>query len=424
MITKTYERFEEIVHIIKLKNGMEVHLLPKEDPYYTTYVELSVPYGALDLNYKVGNQTFQTPYGTAHFFEHKIFAMPDGDAFQMFTAMGVDANAMTSYNQTSYLFLATNRVMEALDHLLNMIDQTYFTEENINSEKNIIAEELKMYLDDPLVEMQNQLMEMMYHNHPIRYDIGGTLESIMDIDEKILSQVHKHFYHPSQRLIVIAGKMNIKEIKAFFKAYDQKEVKKLEKPKTIFPKERNSLVKKQHIETKQIGMNKMMLGIKLPIEKKSVKDQIRRELILTVGLNMLLGSSSFMYESLMKEQLINQRFFIQTTFEKYAEHIIIYAESKKIYTLKRKLIDFLTVGAFDQVSESDFLRFKKAYLGQFIFALNQLDHKAYYYGKYYLQHTSLFDVIDMLNDISYQEVIDGLKKIERNRIASLIYKKA
>ncbi len=424
MITKTYERFEEIVHIIKLKNGMEVHLLPKEDPYYTTYVELSVPYGALDLNYKVGNQTFQTPYGTAHFFEHKIFAMPDGDAFQMFTAMGVDANAMTSYNQTSYLFLATNRVMEALEHLLNMIDQTYFTEENINSEKNIIAEELKMYLDDPLVEMQNQLMEMMYHNHPIRYDIGGTLESIMDIDEKILSQVHKHFYHPSQRLIVIAGKMNIKEIKAFFKAYDQKEVKKLEKPKTIFPKERNSLVKKQHIETKQIGMNKMMLGIKLPIKKKSVKDQIRRELILTVGLNMLLGSSSFMYESLMKEQLINQRFFIQTTFEKYAEHIIIYAESKKIYTLKRKLIDFLTVGAFDQVSESDFLRFKKAYLGQFIFALNQLDHKAYYYGKYYLQHTSLFDVIDMLNDISYQEVIDGLKKIERNRIASLIYKKA
>lgn len=424
MITKTYERFEEIVHIIKLKNGMEVHLLPKEDPYYTTYVELSVPYGALDLNYKVGNQTFQTPYGTAHFFEHKIFAMPDGDAFQMFTAMGVDANAMTSYNQTSYLFLATNRVMEALEHLLNMIDQTYFTEENINSEKNIIAEELKMYLDDPLVEMQNQLMEMMYNNHPIRYDIGGTLESIMDIDEKILSQVHKHFYHPSQRLIVIAGKMNIKEIKAFFKAYDQKEVKKLEKPKTIFPKERNSLVKKQHIETKQIGMNKMMLGIKLPIEKKSVKDQIRRELILTVGLNMLLGSSSFMYESLMKEQLINQRFFIQTTFEKYAEHIIIYAESKKIYTLKRKLIDFLTVGAFDQVSESDFLRFKKAYLGQFIFALNQLDHKAYYYGKYYLQHTSLFDVIDMLNDISYQEVIDGLKKIERNRIASLIYKKA
>lgn len=424
MITKTYDRFEEIVHIIKLKNGMEVHLLPKEDPYYTTYVELSVPYGALDLNYKVGNQTFQTPYGTAHFFEHKIFAMPDGDAFQMFTSMGVDANAMTSYNQTSYLFLATNRVMEALEHLLNMIDQTYFTEENINSEKNIIAEELKMYLDDPLVEMQNQLMEMMYHAHPIRYDIGGTLESIMDIDQKILSQVHKHFYHPSQRLIVIAGKMNIKEIKAFFKAYDQKEVKKLEKPKTIFPKEKNSLVKKQHIETKQIGMNKMMLGIKLPIEKKSVKDQIRRELILTVGLNMLLGSSSFMYESLMKEQLINQRFFIQTTFEKYAEHIIIYAESKKIYTLKRKLIDFLTVGAFDQVSESDFLRFKKAYLGQFIFALNQLDHKAYYYGKYYLQHTSLFDVIDMLNDITYQEVIDGLKKINKNKIASLIYKKA
>ena len=122
---------------------MQVHVLPKNDPYYSTYVELSVPFGALDLNYKVNDQTFQTPYGTAHFLEHKVFAMPDGDAFSEFSKMGVDANAMTSYNQTSYLFMATQNVMEALDYLLKMIDTPFVTDENVTSEKSIIAEELK-----------------------------------------------------------------------------------------------------------------------------------------------------------------------------------------------------------------------------------------------------------------------------------------
>ena len=73
MIKKFYERFNESVYIIKLKNGMQVHILPKEEPYFTTYVELSVPFGALDLNYKDKEEMVSTPYGTAHFLEHKIY---------------------------------------------------------------------------------------------------------------------------------------------------------------------------------------------------------------------------------------------------------------------------------------------------------------------------------------------------------------
>ena len=62
MITKNYPDFNEKVYIIRLKNGMQVHILPKDEPYYSTYVELSVPYGALDLKYKTDDNTFQTPY--------------------------------------------------------------------------------------------------------------------------------------------------------------------------------------------------------------------------------------------------------------------------------------------------------------------------------------------------------------------------
>ncbi|MDX9691629.1 MAG: pitrilysin family protein [Acholeplasmataceae bacterium] len=424
MITKKYDHFGETVHILKLKNGMQVHILPKEEPYYTTYVELSLPYGAMDLTYLYENIPYQTQYGTAHFLEHKIFAMPEGDAFQMFTSLGVDANAMTSYNQTSYLFVATNKVMEALTHLFNMIDTPYFTDENIESEKSIIAEELKMYLDDPNVVMQNQMMEMMYHAHPLRYDIGGTLDSIKDIDKKTLDHVYAHYYAPNQRLVTIAGKVDLKAIKAFFKAYDLSHPTKAIKPKTLLPKEPKRLVSKHIVETKDINLNKLMIGIKLPLLKSNSKDQIKHELALSLGLNMLLGSSSRMYESLLDKKYINASFYVNTTFEKKAEYMMIYAESKKVYALKKMLVDYLTQEAVNDLDEKSFIRYKKVYLGQFVFALNSIETKAYLYGKYYHMGSSLFDVVDVLQTISYEDVIHALKRIEKKYTATLIYKKA
>lgn len=424
MIKKSYERFNEEVYIIKLKNGMQVHILPKDDPYFTTYVELSIPYGALDLNFKVGDENIQSPYGTAHFLEHKIFAMPDGDAFVKFSTLGVEANAMTSYNQTSYLFSATENVMDALSHLMDMMDTPFFNYDNVEQEKNIIAEELKMYLDDPNNVMQNKLMENMYHVHPIRYDIGGTISSIMDVTPEILNQVYEHFYNPSNRLITIAGKVNLSNIKKFFKIYDAKYPDKHRKPKTLFLKEPNRLVVKHEVEDTDNGIDKLMIGIKLQPKTLSKSAQIKKEMAMSMMLNMLLGSSSKMYTSLLEEKLINQSFYIQASFERKAENIIIFAESKKVYKLKKRLIDFLINDAKDELSEKSFERYRKVYLGQFVYALNNLETKAYLYGKYFHLGSSLFEVVDILTELNYQDVLESLTFIEKKYVTTLIHKKA
>jgi predicted Zn-dependent peptidase len=424
MIKKIYDRFNETVYIIKLKNGMQVHILPKDDPYFTTYVELSVPYGALDLAYKKDLETIITPYGSAHFFEHKIFAMPDGDAFAKFSMLGADANAMTSYNQTSYLFVATENVMESIAHLMDMMDTPYFTFENVNQEKNIIAEELKMYLDDPNVVMQNKLMEMMYHVHPIRYDIGGTLDSIMDVTPEVIGGIYDTFYNPSNRLIVIAGKVDLKLIQAFFKDYDQKFPTKYKKPRTQYPKESKKLVEKNIIEKMNVGIDKLMIGIKLIPKRLSSSEQIKKEMAMSMLMNILLGNSSKVYAKLLEDKLINQSFFVNVTYEKNAENIMIYAESKHVRRLKKVLIDLLTETAKNVLTESAFLRYKKVYLGQFIFALNNLETKAYLYGKYQQMGSSLFEVVDLLQDITYQDVLFAMGLIEKKYIATLIHKKA
>lgn len=423
MIKKTYPNFNEEVIIFKLKNGMQIHIMPQPLPFYSTYVEVSVPYGALDIHYKFNQETHETPPGTAHFFEHKIFAMPDGDAFSTFSKLGVEANAMTSYDQTSYLFKSTDHFYEALSHLLKMLDTPYFTDENIEKEKMIIGEELKMYQDHPIYSMQDELMQMLYFNHPQKYDIGGTLESIDQVNKDVLNHVYNAFYHPKNRLMVIAGQIDLEAFKTFIKAYDRESMS-YTKPIINYPKEPTKLVLKDIKKKKNIGMNKIMLGIKLKPEAGNKKDKLRQELAMTLAMGLLLGPSSKFYETLSEQKLINQSFSASTNFQKYAENIIIYAESKKILKLKKMLVDFLTKDLTNDLTLEAFSRYKKMYLGQIIYTINQLEAKVYYYGKYWHAGSTIFEVIDMLNEITLEDINHQVSRIKKRYIASLIYQKA
>ena len=417
-----YESANEHVYQFKLKNGMRVHLIPKAEPTYLTYVELSVPYGNFALHLKQNDQDIFLPSGSAHFLEHKIFAMPDGkDAFQTFTELGTDANAMTGYTQTSYLFSATDHVEEGLVHLLHMLDTTHFTKENVDSERSIIAEELKMYLDDPQTEMLHRLMNNMYHNHPIKHDIGGTLESIKDITPDTLKTAHRYFYQTQERLLVIAGKVDVKAIYQLLKSLDQEVTK--DKFKVIYPKEPNTIIRKYEVVEKPINMSKMMLGVKLVARRRSIKETIKLELAYSYLLGMLFGASSKLIETLTRQGLINQNFYVAPIFEDKCEHLLIYAESKKPYALKRILIDALMDGN-DDVNEENFERFKKASLGQHVFALNSLEYKAHLYGKYMHQKANLFEAIDIMKALTFDDILRAKAMIKKNRISTLIYKKA
>lgn len=423
MIKRTYEKFNESVYIIKLKNGMQVHVLADDNPGFSTFVEISIPYGANGLNYKVGEQVFSSPYGTAHFFEHKIFAMPEGDASAYLSKLGVDDNAWTSYSQTSYHFSATNNVFEALTYLLKMLDNTYFSKENIKKEKDIIEQEIKMYADDPYSEMERQLYEMMYHNHPVRYDILGTISSINDIDEKVLDDVYKAFYNPSNRLVVISGKINLKQIQKYFKDYDFNNPIKHQRPTIIIPKEPKKLVSKKQVEKKMIGIDKLMLGIKINSKSNLKKDKVKEELALSILLNMLLGTSSKMYENLIEQTLINHSFYVELNHEKGASNIIVYAETKKSNKLKKILTDLFVSQGLEYLNQVEFEKTKKVFIGNYIYELNNLEVKTYYYGKYFHKGLSLYESIDYLTSIDYQDVINSYHWLQNRHIASLIYKK-
>ena len=91
-LREQYERFNH-------PSGLPILLFPKKS--VTTYATLVVRYGAQDTLFTLDGVEYKVPDGTAHFLEHKLFARPDGgDVNELFSALGADTNAWTTY----YLF--------------------------------------------------------------------------------------------------------------------------------------------------------------------------------------------------------------------------------------------------------------------------------------------------------------------------------
>ena len=168
-----------------LPSGLTVLVRPMPG-YSGTHVIYATRFGSIDRDFRLGEREVHLPAGVAHFLEHKMFEDEDGDAFAKFAKTGANANAFTSFDRTCYLFTATQQLDESLDVLLGMVTHPYFTEQTIAKEQGIIGQEIKMYDDSPDWRLITGLFECLYHSHPIRSDIAGTVESIAEITPEML----------------------------------------------------------------------------------------------------------------------------------------------------------------------------------------------------------------------------------------------
>ncbi len=163
-----------------MPSGLTVLLYPTEG-LSTAHCLLGCKVGSQDCAFFDGEEEVRIPAGVAHFLEHKLFESEEGDLFLKFAKTGASANAYTSFDRTCYLFTATQNVAQSVDILLGQIGAPYLTDENVEKEKGIIAQEIKMYDDDPDWRSTFDLLGCLYHNDPVKEDIAGTVDSIQKI---------------------------------------------------------------------------------------------------------------------------------------------------------------------------------------------------------------------------------------------------
>ena len=213
MKEQRYPQLDERAVTATLPNGLPVCVVPK--PGFAKSALILSPITVPWIPDLPGWAGLMIPRrGVAHYLEHKMFEMPDRDVMQEFSALGANPNAFTSYNMTAYYFTCTEHFEACLELLLTFVSTPYFTEESVERERGIIAQEIRMYEDSADSQVYEDLFAAMYRHHPVRVPIAGTVESIEAITPEILRSCYDAFYHPANMMLCVVGDVDPAQVVA------------------------------------------------------------------------------------------------------------------------------------------------------------------------------------------------------------------
>ncbi|MBE1446467.1 EF-P 5-aminopentanol modification-associated protein YfmH [Paenibacillus sp. OAS669] len=406
-----YPHVNETLYVEQLPNGLSVFLLPKEG-FQKTYATFSTKYGSIDNHFKVlGGEEKRVPDGIAHFLEHKMFEEPTGDIFAVFASNGASANAFTSFDKTAYLFSATEHIRENISTLIDFVQHPYFTDENVEKEKGIIGQEIKMYEDNPDWRSYFGLIEAMYHKHPVHIDIAGTVESISHITKELLYDCYYTFYHPSNMSLFVVGGIKPEEIMELIRNNQAgKDYKPQGKIERFFENEPSSVRQKEKVTVLPVSLPKCLFGCKEPDQTAAGKELLERELSMKILLDVLLSPSSDIYQKLYDEQLISDNFGSEYNIGENYAFTVIGGDTKDPDRLIARVQEEIDKVKTTGIPEASFERSRKKKIGGFMRLLNSPEAIANEFTKYRFKGIDLFDILPAYEQLTLAQVNDRLRQ--------------
>lgn len=402
----TFDQLKETIYHETLDNGLGVYVLPKQG-FHKTFVTFTTKYGSVDNTFVPlhENKKIHVPDGIAHFLEHKMFEKEDGDVFHLFSKQGASANAFTSFTRTAYLFSATTQVKENLETLVDFVQAPYFTEQTVEKEKGIIGQEIRMYDDNPDWRLFFGVIENMYHHHPVKIDIAGTVESIARITKDLLYTCYETFYHPSNMLLFVVGPVDPGEIISLVKEnQERKDYKAQPRIKRFFEEEPKEVARVKKVLEMSVATSKCMIAFKEKHPGRSGEELLKHELAVNVLLDLMFSSSSENYEALYDEGLIDDTFSFDYTEEDHFGFSMIGGDTKDPDGLEKRLLAMITEFKQQPLEEAAIERTKKKKIGSFLQALNSPEFIANQFTRYRFSDMDLFNVVPMLEQLTADEL--------------------
>lgn len=400
------ERVGDKYYVLNHDSGLKIYVYPKEG-FSSTYAVIGTKFGSINTKFKkAGNNKITTvPDGIAHYLEHKLFESEDGDAFAKYAKTGASANAYTSFDMTCYLFSCTENFSQSLKILFELVQSPYFTKETVAKEQGIIGQEIKMYDDDPNWRVMFNLLEAMFHNHPVRVDIAGTIDSIAKINAENLYECYNNFYNLNNMVLAVAGKVDPDEV---LKVANET-LKPSENcvPESIFPEEPFEIVKERVEQKFEISMPMFQLGFK---ESTSNVRPTAAELAQTdIILQLLAAKSSPLYRELLDKNLINDSFGYEYFEGPGYAAIIFSGESRNPDEVARILKSYVSDMHKNGINPEDFEIAKRSVYGRTVSMLNSAENISNALMGLHFANRSLFESIDCIAETTLQDIENRLK---------------
>ena len=401
---RTGESYVRIEH----DSGLEI-LIWKMNNFSVKHAIFGTRYGSVDTTFKTEDEPdFVTvPNGIAHYLEHKLFENEDTDVFDLYAKTGALGNAYTTFDKTCYLFSCVDNFIDSLRILLDFVQKPYFTEETVAKEQGIIAQEIKMYEDNPDWRIFFGMLENIFHKNPVRINIAGTVESISHITPELLYRCYNTFYNLNNMTLAIAGDVDEDEVLTL--CDEMLRPCKDKKLISIVPEEPDEVRCKYSEEYFEVGMPIFSLGFKSkPVEKS---DLIRCQVLSDITLLLLADETSPLYKELYDEGLINPGFY-QDTFAGDGFFVpYLGGESKDPELTVKRIKDEIERRKKEGFEEHRFNNIKKSYYGNLIKSLNSADSLATTLVNTGLNKWSnAFAIIDTVATLSCEDAKDFLNE--------------
>jgi predicted Zn-dependent peptidase len=206
-----------------LSNGLTIIEVPSSDAQSVV----------VDFFVKTGSRSeTEKESGISHFLEHFLFKgtkkYPSALAISsLVDSIGGEMNANTGKEHTQYYIKAAHQNLELIFEVLtDMIQNPLFDKEELEREKGVIVEEINMYKDTPMYEIENVLEQKMWPNEPLGRDIAGTKDTVTKFTrEMFLDYINRHYQTPNM-ILGVSGKYNQAKLNSLIEKYWKKQPRK------------------------------------------------------------------------------------------------------------------------------------------------------------------------------------------------------
>ena len=365
------------------------------------------------------NETVESN-GISHFLEHMFFkgtsTRSAQDIAEAFDSIGGQINAFTSKEYTCFYAKVLDSHKEyALEILADMLFNSSFDEEEMEREKKVVYEEIKMYEDTPDDIVHDLLGTAAFGNHPLGYPIIGSEKQLKTFNKASLETYIKERYTPDNIVISVAGNVDESFVKAIEESFSslQGVRKETEAPQPVFLA--NTINRNKEIEQAHFCLG---------YEGQSVSDKNTYSLII---LNNVLGGSmsSRLFQEIREKQGLAYSVFSYHTSYLDNGLLTIYAgtgkeQLPKLTDTVYQIVDNL---ADKGITDKELHNSKEQLKGNLVLSLESTNSRMSRNGRNELllkRHRTLDDIITEIDGVTHESIQKVIENVFKGKPATAI----
>ena len=396
-----FKNIDETLLTETLPNGLQISIVSKP-AFSKSFAMFATNYGGADRRFKLAGQWLDTPAGVAHFLEHKMFDMPEGNALNELSARGASPNAFTSSGMTAYHFESTSHFDENLRTLLRFVSTPYFTPESVQKEQGIIGQEIRMVEDNPGYALYYNLLKCLYAQNPVRDSVAGTVESIAEITSETLYHCHKVFYNPSNMALCVVGNIDPDAVVEAARALLPAEPGEV--PARDYGGEEPLTPAQQTLYVSmEVSAPQFLFGAKL-LPERAGRARLRQMLVGALSQRLLFGASAPLFNRLYAGGLINGSFDYELDYTAGTAMLLAGGESRNVEAMMAEVAKEVAKISAEGLDRTAFENVRRACFGAQLRSLGSFSALAQTLADGAFAAYCPLDVLETLSAVTMKEV--------------------